>query len=60
VLQRWYAAQGDRRDLIVGVTSPAEGFRAHAWIERDEADHGEGFVELFRRSPDGRREGVHG
>ena len=52
VLQRWYAAQGDRRDVIVGVTSPAEGFRAHAWIEGDPSDQGTGFGELFRRSPD--------
>lgn len=55
VLQRWYAGQGERRDLIVGVTSPAAGFRAHAWVEGDEADRGEGFVELFRRSPEGAR-----
>ncbi len=55
VLQRWYAGQGDRRDVIVGVTSPAAGFRAHAWIDGDEHDHGEGFVELFRRSPEGAR-----
>lgn len=59
VLQRWFESQGDRRDLVVGVTAPAAGFRAHAWLEGDEDDHGEGFVELFRRSPDGRLEGVH-
>ncbi len=51
VLQAWYAGQGDRRDLIVGVTSPADGFRAHAWIDGDERDRGEGFTELFRRPP---------
>ena len=51
VLQSWYAGQGDRRDLIVGVTSPADGFRAHAWIDGDERDRGEGFVELLRRPP---------
>jgi len=53
VLQRWYEGQGDRRDVVVGVTSPATGFRAHAWVEGDESDHGAGFVELFRRSPEG-------
>lgn len=53
VLQAWDAARGERRDLIIGVTSPSEGFQAHAWLEGD----GEGteldFVELTRWSPPG-------
>lgn len=51
VLQRWYAAQGDRRDLVVGVTAPADGFRAHAWVDGDQSARSAGFVELFRRPP---------
>ena len=37
VRQRWYAAHGDERDLVIGVTSPSGGFKAHAWLEGDEA-----------------------
>jgi len=33
VLQRWLAAHGDRRDVIIGVLAPADGFGAHAWLE---------------------------
>jgi hypothetical protein len=33
VLQRWLAAHGDQRDVIIGVLAPAEGFGAHAWLE---------------------------
>jgi hypothetical protein len=33
VLQRWLAAQGDRRDVVIGVQAPSTGFRAHAWLE---------------------------
>jgi Transglutaminase-like superfamily len=49
VLQRWHAAQGRRRDLIVGVTSPSRGFQAHAWLEGDPPCAEEGFRELLRR-----------
>lgn len=33
VLQQWYAAQGIARDVVIGVTAPRAGFRAHAWLE---------------------------
>jgi hypothetical protein len=36
VQQRWEAAHGRSRDVVIGVTSPADpagGFRAHAWLE---------------------------
>ncbi|CAN5649373.1 hypothetical protein BH20ACT23_BH20ACT23_14520 [soil metagenome] len=49
VLQAWYAAQGQRRDLIIGVTAPQTGFRAHAWLDGDPPCHTEGFHELLRR-----------
>lgn len=48
VLQRWYAAHGSRRDLIIGVTAPSAGFAAHAWLDGDPVHAGE-FVELTRR-----------
>jgi hypothetical protein len=48
VRQRWEAARGRRRDLIIGVTAPSEDFRAHAWLEGD-AIADRDFVELARR-----------
>lgn len=33
VLQQWYGAQGVARDVVIGVTAPRAGFRAHAWLE---------------------------
>lgn len=33
VRQRWLRAHGVLRDVVVGVTAPSEGFRAHAWLE---------------------------
>ena len=50
VLQRWYAAHGQRRDLIIGVTAPGEEFRAHAWLEGDHPCHDGEYTELLRRS----------
>ena len=50
VLQKWHEAQGDRRDVIIGVTKPSEGFRAHAWLDGDPPCHDEGFNELTRRA----------
>jgi hypothetical protein len=51
VLQTWDAAHGRPRDLIVGVTSPSDGFQAHAWLEGDPPCEAEGFRELLRRPP---------
>lgn len=33
VMQRWLRAQGDLRDVVIGVTPPGAGFSAHAWLE---------------------------
>lgn len=49
VLQRWYLALGQRRDVVVAVTPPAAGFKAHAWLDGD--PHPSGFVELTRKRP---------
>jgi hypothetical protein len=46
VLQRWHAAHGDVRDVVIGVTTPAE-FGAHAWLDGETAEQGP-FVELSR------------
>jgi hypothetical protein len=50
VLQRWLAAHGDRRDVIIGVCGPDE-FRAHAWLEGEPAPVEQGFRELTRLAP---------
>lgn len=46
VRQAWLTAQGDPRDLVIGVTAPSNGFRAHAWLDGDR--DGAGFAELSR------------
>ncbi|MGS0683807.1 nucleotidyltransferase family protein [Nakamurella sp. GG22] len=35
VLQRFDAAAGRSRDVIIAVTAPGYGFRAHAWLDGD-------------------------
>ncbi len=46
VLQRWEAAQGYPRDVVIGVTAP-DDFKAHAWLDGDPSESGE-FAELLR------------
>jgi Uncharacterised nucleotidyltransferase/Transglutaminase-like superfamily len=46
VRQARAAAAGLAVDVVVGVTAPAGGFRAHAWLDGDRVDPG--FVELCR------------
>ena len=48
VLQAWHASQGHERDIIIGVTAPSQGFRAHAWLDGDPKCHDEPFEELTR------------
>ena len=48
VRQRWYAAHGEARDLVIGVTAPKNGFEAHAWLEGDDPASYAGFHELRR------------
>jgi Coenzyme PQQ synthesis protein D (PqqD)/Transglutaminase-like superfamily len=33
VFQSWYAAHDIARDVVIGVSLPKRGFRAHAWLE---------------------------
>jgi hypothetical protein len=49
VRQAWYAAHGDLRDVVIGVTAPSAGFAAHAWLDGDSSYQSEGFHELLRR-----------
>jgi Transglutaminase-like superfamily len=44
VLQRWLAAHGEPRVVVIGVTAPGD-FRAHAWLEGEPAP---GFHEIAR------------
>lgn len=50
VLQRWLAAHGDSRAVIIGVTRPGDDFHAHAWLEGEFPCH-PGYEELTRRAP---------
>jgi len=47
VLQAWAAAHGDQRDVIIGVSSPAD-FGAHAWLDGDPPSADGGFLEIVR------------
>lgn len=38
VRQRWLASHGVLCDVVIGVTSPREGFRAHAWLDAADAE----------------------
>ena len=49
VRQAWHAAQGSPRDLVIGVTAPAAGFRAHAWLDGDPESASGEYAELSRR-----------
>src|SRR5262245_38915984 len=48
VLQRWYASHGWPRELVIGVTAPSGGFRAHAWLADSDPCHSRDFTELLR------------
>jgi len=49
VRQAWYAAFGREVDLVIGVTHPSAGFKAHAWLETDPPSSRDGYLELARR-----------
>ena len=35
VLQRWHAAQGNPREVVIGVAGESSSFSAHAWLDGD-------------------------
>ena len=47
VLQRWDAAHGLRREIVIGVTG-VDDFEAHAWLDGEPDDRHAGFVEIRR------------
>ncbi len=51
VLQTWDAAHGRPRDLVIGVTAPGAGFKAHAWLDGEPAAASAGYAEVSRRPP---------
>ena len=52
VLQRWRAAQGDPRDVVVGVLGSGDAFRAHAWLDDERpARDAAAYRELVRIRP---------
>jgi hypothetical protein len=51
IAQAWRADHGDPVDVLIGVSSPAAGFTAHAWLE-DRADaQSVGLEPIHRISP---------
>ena len=48
VRQRWLAAHGRLVDVVIGVTSPAGRFGAHAWLDGDGDPLAERYYELKR------------
>lgn len=51
VLQRWHAAHGDARDVIVAVRGPSVDFSAHAWLDGEPDGQVDRFNELMRLPP---------
>jgi hypothetical protein len=52
VLQRWEAAHGSPRPVVIGVRGRAEGFRAHAWLDGEPDPAAAEYQELARLEPD--------
>jgi transglutaminase superfamily protein len=50
VLQAWRTAQGDRREVVIGVR-PGDDFLAHAWLDGDADPVAAQFLELLRLPP---------
>jgi Transglutaminase-like superfamily len=48
VRQRWLAAQGSRRDVVIAAQAPGEAFQAHAWVDGDPDERDAAFHELLR------------
>ncbi|MFG1651779.1 lasso peptide biosynthesis protein [Micromonospora sp. NPDC049275] len=49
VRQRWFAERGVARTVVIGVSDPAAGFHAHAWLDGDPDPHRHGLAEILRR-----------
>ena len=51
VLQRWHAAHGSDRDVIIAVKGPTVDFAAHAWLDGEPDGDVSRFAELMRLAP---------
>ena len=51
VLQRWHAAHGQRRDVVIGVNGAPADFSAHAWLDGEQLPPDAQFDELVRVRP---------
>jgi hypothetical protein len=48
VLQRWRIAQGDPREIVIGVLRDNDDFKAHAWVDGEGDQLAPAFDELMR------------
>lgn len=48
VLQRWRTAQGQPREIVIGVLRDEDEFKAHAWVEGEGDALAPAFEELMR------------
>ena len=48
MLQRWEAAQGRPREIVIGVTGARTNFTAHAWLDGDPDNDDQSYHELMR------------
>jgi hypothetical protein len=48
VLQRWHAAHGNERDVIIAVRGSTNDFAAHAWVDGEPDVDVNAFKELLR------------
>jgi hypothetical protein len=48
VLQAWAVAQGEARDVVIGVNGTGDHFAAHAWLEGEPSGEHGPFRELMR------------
>lgn len=51
VLQRWRTAQGDPREIVIGVMRDEHEFKAHAWVDGEGDALAPAFQELLRVAP---------
>lgn len=51
VVQRWLFAQGEPRDVVVGVAGSLDTFRAHAWVDGEADPRQSDFKEITRLRP---------
>jgi len=55
IVQAWRADHGDLVDVVIGVTAPASGFTAHAWLADAAEAAAAGHQEIHRIPPPARR-----